>query len=88
MYGSMIYGLFPGDEQVSWESHLMGTLAGVFCAFYFRKQPIHTSKGHKFLSWEKEEVHTGDEGAINHTADTGTELVYKVSHKDQKSDKP
>ena len=82
MYGSMIYGLFPGDENVSWESHLMGTMAGAFCAIYFRKYPIHTGKGHKMLVWENEDIHTGEEGAVNHTADSQTEFIYKVKSKD------
>ena len=37
LYGStFFFGLFPGDARVSWESHLMGALAGIFCAVYFR----------------------------------------------------
>ncbi len=37
LYGGMIYGIFPGNDGVSWESHLLGAVAGTFCAFYFRK---------------------------------------------------
>jgi len=37
LYGSnMIYGLVPGNENVSWESHLLGAIAGLFCAIYFK----------------------------------------------------
>lgn len=36
LLGGMIYGIFPTNENISWESHLLGSLAGVFCAFYFR----------------------------------------------------
>lgn len=36
LLGGMIYGIFPSNEHISWESHLLGSLAGVFCAFYFR----------------------------------------------------
>lgn len=36
-YGSMIWGVFPGKEGVSWESHLFGFLIGVLCIFLFRK---------------------------------------------------
>lgn len=31
-YGSVVLGVLPGQEGVSWESHLFGFLAGVFCA--------------------------------------------------------
>jgi membrane associated rhomboid family serine protease len=35
-YGSMVYGIFPGQEGVSWESHLLGALVGVFASFVFK----------------------------------------------------
>jgi hypothetical protein len=34
--GTFFFGLIPGDARVSWESHLMGAIAGIFCAVYFR----------------------------------------------------
>ena len=34
--GNMIYGIVPGNLEVSWESHLLGFLSGLFCAVYFR----------------------------------------------------
>lgn len=40
-YGGIVYGVLPGNEFVSWESHLMGALVGIYCAFYF------TQKGKK-----------------------------------------
>lgn len=38
--GSMFSGLFPMDNNISWESHLLGLVAGIFCAFYFRGENI------------------------------------------------
>ncbi|MEM0939442.1 MAG: rhomboid family intramembrane serine protease [Bacteroidota bacterium] len=38
-YGSMIYGLFPFDARVSWESHLMGALVGLVSAYVLSKAP-------------------------------------------------
>ena len=39
LYSGMLQGVLPGaDTTVSWESHLLGGAAGVFCAFYFRSQ--------------------------------------------------
>jgi membrane associated rhomboid family serine protease len=35
-YGSMIFGLFPGQEGISWESHLLGAFSGVITAFIFK----------------------------------------------------
>jgi membrane associated rhomboid family serine protease len=36
LYGGMLQGLFPTNERISWESHLLGALAGAFCAFFYR----------------------------------------------------
>ena len=35
--GGFAYGLIPRGDGISWESHLMGAISGVFCAIYFRK---------------------------------------------------
>jgi membrane associated rhomboid family serine protease len=37
-YGSMIWGILPMDEKISWEGHLMGLLMGVLLAFVYRKK--------------------------------------------------
>lgn len=37
MYGSMIWGIFPMEQRVSWEGHLMGLIVGVSFAFLYRK---------------------------------------------------
>lgn len=36
LYGSIIWGVLPLDSSISWESHLFGSLLGIFCAFMFR----------------------------------------------------
>lgn len=38
IYGSMIWGIFPLKEGISWEGHLFGLLTGVFLAFLYRKK--------------------------------------------------
>ncbi len=35
MYGGLIYGVFPNQQGVSWESHLLGGLVGIGVASYF-----------------------------------------------------
>ena len=37
LYGSMVWGVFPRIETVSWESHLTGVAAGILLAFYYRQ---------------------------------------------------
>ena len=35
--GSVFIGALPTESGVSWESHLLGAVAGLFCAVFFRK---------------------------------------------------
>ncbi|MEQ8470428.1 MAG: rhomboid family intramembrane serine protease [Marinoscillum sp.] len=43
IYGGLIYGIFPQNEFVSWESHLMGFLVGIGAAFTMSKLKKVTS---------------------------------------------
>ena len=36
LYGSLIWGILPIDSGVSWESHLFGSIMGIFCAFLYK----------------------------------------------------
>lgn len=36
LYSSMFLGVLPDQEGISWESHLIGSLAGIFAAFLFK----------------------------------------------------
>jgi membrane associated rhomboid family serine protease len=54
LYGSLIWGIFPEffpNENISWESHLFGLIAGISLAFYYRKEGPQRKK----YSWELEE---------------------------------
>ncbi|MGA7722954.1 MAG: rhomboid family intramembrane serine protease [Ignavibacteriaceae bacterium] len=50
LYGSMIWGIFPQNNGISWEYHLFGSLTGIACAIIFRK-----SDPYKRYEWEDEE---------------------------------
>ncbi len=51
LYGGMIWGIFPIYEKVSWESHMLGSIAGLFLAFYYR----HEGPQKPGYFWEEEE---------------------------------
>ena len=51
LYGSLIWGIFPIHPEISWESHLLGSLAGAITAFYYRKEGPQAKK----FEWENEE---------------------------------
>jgi membrane associated rhomboid family serine protease len=37
LYGSLIWGILPIDSGISWESHLFGSIMGIFCAFLYKR---------------------------------------------------
>lgn len=55
LYGSLIWGFFPEffpKENISWEGHLFGFIAGVLMALYFRKEIPQP----KQYQWDEEEL--------------------------------
>jgi len=50
MYGSIMWGIFPVKEEISWEGHLFGAIAGLLVAFSYRKE----GPQYKKFDWEDE----------------------------------
>jgi len=46
LYGSLVFGIIPNKEHVSWESHLFGMLSGAFLAWIYRKREIPIYKSY------------------------------------------
>jgi membrane associated rhomboid family serine protease len=62
LYGSFVWGIFPGfsiKERISWESHLMGTIAGIVLAYAYRT--IGPQRAVYHWPEEEEEDELGDE---------------------------
>jgi membrane associated rhomboid family serine protease len=38
VYGSIIWGIFPGQIGISWQAHLYGAMAGLLCSYFYRKE--------------------------------------------------
>ena len=52
MYGSMIWGIFPTEERISFESHFFGAVVGLACAILFRNYDSKLPE--KRYDWEDE----------------------------------
>ena len=59
LYGSIIWGIFPIQEEISWEGHLFGAIAGIIVAYNYRKEGPQIKK----YNWDNEEdaLETGEE---------------------------
>lgn len=51
LYGSMIWGLFPIKQSISWEGHLSGFMAGILVAIFYKNQGPKRKK----YQWEIDE---------------------------------
>lgn len=55
-YSGMFMGVLPDQEGVSWESHLLGSLAGVFASFWFKNELEEDEhEHHRHVFGEEEE---------------------------------
>lgn len=76
LYGGMIYGLFPVNESISWESHIMGSVAGIFLAFHFRKIPIYLGEKEPDRGSDEEKVAEEEASNVSHTGAKNTDYRY------------
>jgi len=77
LYGGMVYGLFPFDESISWESHIMGSVAGIFLAFFFKKIPIYHGEIEASPGFQDEKAGMPDETKnVSHTGGKNKEIKY------------
>jgi membrane associated rhomboid family serine protease len=51
LYGSMIWGILPSNEAVSWEGHLAGFVAGIIVALFYKNEGPERKK----YQWEIDE---------------------------------
>ncbi len=62
LYGGMIWGIFPLRDNISWESHLMGGIAGFVLAVYYKNYGPQRKK----YSWEEEDDDDDEEDEKRH----------------------
>jgi membrane associated rhomboid family serine protease len=72
LYGGMVWGVFPQffpKQNISWESHLMGILAGVVLSWFFRD----SGPQRKVYVWEDEPEDEEDIQGEDHSPDDPNE---------------
>ncbi len=57
LYGGLFWGIFPIRPDISWESHLWGSISGVILAVVFRNDGPSSRSWH----WEEDEEDEADE---------------------------
>lgn len=68
LYGNMIWGVLPVMPHISWESHLMGAIAGIVMAFHYKELgPQKTT-----YQWETEEEE------VNEVANDAFEVPIEI----------
>jgi membrane associated rhomboid family serine protease len=53
LYSGYFLGILPNQEGISWESHLLGGLVGIFTAYWY-KEEIEADEEKQPPSWEQE----------------------------------
>ena len=65
---TIVWGIFPINQIVSWESHLFGSVAGLFTAYYYRSDGPVKPKA----QWEIDE----ENELLNPTSANETEVEF------------
>lgn len=83
LYGSMFWGVFPmpHKQDISWESHLMGAIAGILLAIHYRRE----GPQRPLYQWEIDEMNEEVDRA--HTGGGYRKIVYHYRSTGKKNEK-
>tara|TARA_B110000196_G_C20926447_1_gene557799 strand:- start:125 stop:796 length:672 start_codon:yes stop_codon:yes gene_type:complete len=73
LYGSMIWGILPTKESISWEGHLSGFAAGILVAIFYRNEGPERKK----YQWEIDEE-------LEEKASKANKIEIKYTFKEKK----
>ncbi|MDT0295533.1 rhomboid family intramembrane serine protease [Mesonia ostreae] len=79
LYGSLIWGLLPGEEGISWEGHLSGFLSGIVFAFIYKKSAIPTIS----YAWEKPSYNEHEDEFMKHFDENGNFVPSSELYKEE-----
>lgn len=84
LYGGAIWGVLPFQKGISWESHMLGSLAGIITAYNFRKEGPPSPKYDLGDDAENEKIDvSGDEQFIeDEDSPNTTNVNYTYIEKD------
>jgi membrane associated rhomboid family serine protease len=82
IYGAMFWGIFPQQGNMSWESHLFGSCAGLVFAFVFRNYVIAHEEPE--LEDEEEDESADDDGSDRNEAREGNSFLYDTLMPEEK----
>ncbi|WP_461532328.1 rhomboid family intramembrane serine protease [Sinomicrobium sp.] len=78
VYGSMLWYVFPIDNNVSWEGHLSGFISGLILALSIKENLVTP---HKY-EWEKDDFDEKSDPFIRHFDDDGNFIESPESEED------
>lgn len=76
LYGSMFWGIFPIKPEISWESHLWGSVSGFILSFYYREKGPRRPTA----SWENEKDQEDENGEWNEELINEDITVPEIKH--------
>ena len=91
LYGSLVWGILPVDQSISWESHLFGSIAGFFCAVYYRKLGPQRPKTQWEIDEEMDTMIKEQKALINSdefTSSTQNDVQFNYDLIEKKSEDP
>lgn len=87
LYGSMIWGIFPIDISISFESHLYGAVVGVVLAYFYKDEGATFKK--KKYQWEIDEEREEEllkQGYTRIESEEGFLIRYEYMEKSKEND--
>jgi membrane associated rhomboid family serine protease len=67
LYGSMVWGIFPQQERISWEGHLSGLIIGIILALIFKTK----IESPYIYNWEKIDYEEDQDPFLNQFDENG-----------------